>query len=277
MRVSGIKRTLVAAIASIAVTGVASAADMPVKALKAPPPVPVFSWTGCYVGANAGATWNHAGVTSVLDPGSHLSVPTSLANVSAAGTGSANATGFVGGGQVGCNWQSGRFVLGIEGDFNAFDANAAFTGIGISTIGPAAVTNSVKTSWLATVRPRAGVAFDRSLLYVTGGVAFADVRYTQTYSDQTPETAFGTSQASQTKTGWTVGAGWEYAFTDNWSAKAEYLYVRFPSMNTTTFVADSPPFTGTNVLHGTATLQANIFRVGLNYRFGWGGPVVAKY
>jgi outer membrane immunogenic protein len=244
----------------------ASAADMPLKA-PPPPPAPVFSWTGCYIGANAGATWNHSNVTSTMDPGGHFGDPANLAAVGAAGTGSANKTGFVGGGQTGCNWQNGQFVFGIEGDINTFSADAALNGAGLSTIGPFTITNSVKTDWLATLRPRAGVAFDRSLLYVTAGVAFAEVKYTQTYADTTPETAFGTSQASQTKAGWTVGAGWEYAFTNNWSAKAEYLYVRFPSIGTTTFVADTPPFTATNTLHGSTTLQSQIFRVGLNYKF----------
>jgi len=262
------KRTSLALVSALVLAApTAHAADMALKA--PPPPAPVFSWTGCYIGVNGGAAWNHSNVVSTMDPGSHFGLPANLAAVDAAGTGSMNKTGFIGGGQAGCNFQTGAFVFGLEGDIDGVSANATLTGTGVSTIGPFAVTNSVKTNWLATVRPRAGVAFDRSLLYVTGGAAFAGIRYTQAYADTTPEFASGASQASQTKTGYAVGVGWEYAFMGNWSAKAEYLYVRFPSISTTTFVADTPGLgTGTNTLHGTASLQSNIFRLGLNYRFG---------
>jgi hypothetical protein len=139
------------------------------------------------------------------------------------------------------------------------------TGTGVLTTGDTfAITNSVKTSWLATVRPRVGVAIDRSLLYVTGGLAVTNISYTQTYAD-TLFAAVGSSSASQTKSGWTIGAGWEYAFTNNWSAKIEYLYAQFSSLDAIGGIVSTTG--GTNVLHGSVDLRENIVRVGLNYRF----------
>jgi outer membrane immunogenic protein len=260
------------------VVGPAMAADL---AAKAPSPVPTFGWTGCYIGGNLGGGWSYSNFGTVMDLGNPLRFDFDVATVSAAGTGSATDNGtFVGGGQVGCNWQSGYFVVGLEGDIDAFRANSTLVGTGAVTgfLGfPFEITNSVSTTWLATVRPRVGVAYGHSLLYVTGGVAVTNVRYTQTYSDNVlfgpPFAAVGASSVSQTKVGWTVGGGWEYAFTDNWSVKAEYLYVRFSSISTVGTVTDG--LGGTNALHGTADLQENIFRVGLNYRFG--GPIVARY
>jgi outer membrane immunogenic protein len=280
---------------AVLVSGPGIAADF------APPvPVPTFSWTGCYIGGNLGGGWSYSKFDTVMDPGTHLDlllpgvlvVPgaVNVAAVSAAGTGSANDNGtFVGGGQVGCNWQSGYFVVGLEGDIDAFRANStlvapgSLTGlINVPNVGlvpfgfPFTITNSVSTTWLATVRPRVGVAYGHGLLYVTGGVAVTNLRYSQTYSDALFFGALagvGASSVSQTKVGWTVGGGWEYAFTDNWSVKAEYLYVRFSSISTVGTVVDT--LGRTNVLHGTADLQENIFRVGLNYRFG--GPIAARY
>jgi len=258
---------VIAVISTVALVQIASAADLPRKAPPAPPPPPVYSWTGCYVGVNAGAAWSHAEFTTTLDPGTHFSVPANLAAVGAAGTGSASDTGFIGGGQAGCNWQTGSFVFGLEGDINGLTPNAEVTGNSLPPINarPGTVTNSVETSWLATVRPRVGFAFDRSLIYVTGGVAFAHFKYTETYSEPTFP-AFGTSEVSQTKTGWTIGGGWEYAFTNNWSAKAEYLYARFGSIGNDWLMVTS---TGSsNQFHGSASeLNLNIFRVGLNYKF----------
>jgi outer membrane immunogenic protein len=251
--------------ATLLLAGPAVAADLAVKAPRAAPLAPVFSWTGCYIGANVGGASSKSNFSTSVDPGTHLGNPANLAAVSAAGTGSATDTGFMGGGQVGCNFQSGQWVIGIEGDFDAFDTNPTLSGGGVLTTGDLfAISNSVKTSWLATVRPRAGIAFGPSLLYVTGGVAFTDIKYTQSYAD-TLFNAVGASSVSQTKAGWTVGAGWEYAFAPNWSFKAEYLYVKFNSVSADGLIVSQTG--GQNVLHGSADLQSHIGRVGLNFHF----------
>lgn len=252
---------------SCAALQVASAADIPAPVYKAAVVAPAFSWSGCYVGVNAGVGWNHSDFGTNVDPGSHFSVAANLALINAAGTGTANKTGFVGGGQIGCNWQTGAIVYGVEGDFNAFSATATLEQTAATTLGPVTMTNSMKTNWLATARARVGYAFDRSLIYVTGGVAFADLRYTETWSEPAFP-AFGTSTVSKTKAGAVIGAGWEYAFTNNWSAKAEYLHVRFGSVSNDWLLTTA---TGTtNAVHGSAKLSANIFRLGLNYKL-WGG------
>jgi outer membrane immunogenic protein len=256
------------AAAAIAFGGVqmASAADMAVKARPMVAPVTTYTWTGCYIGVNAGAGWSRSSFDSVMDPGTHLGLAANVAAVSAAGTGSARDDGnFIGGGQIGCNWQTGSWVIGIEGDFDAFRADPTLVGTGVLTTGDTfVITNSVTTNWLATVRPRLGWAFDRSLLYITGGLAVTNIKYTQTYAD-TLFAAAGTSSSSQTKAGWTIGGGWEYAFTNNWSMKAEYLFVHFSSVSTGGIVVSTSG--GTNALSGTADLREHIARIGLNYRF----------
>ena len=119
-----------------------------------------------------------------------------------------------------------NWVLGLEGDFEYFDARSSLSGTGILTTGdPVTVTNSVKSSWLATIRPRFGYAWNRTLVYVTGGAAFSDLRYTQSIVT-TLAAATGALAVSSTRVGWTVGAGFEYAVTNNWSIKAEYLYTQ---------------------------------------------------
>jgi outer membrane immunogenic protein len=264
------KKQLLGTIALAAlIAGPAIAADIappaPIYVPPAPILVAVFSWTGCYVGSNFGGGWNKSNYTTTLDPGTHIVNPANLAAVAAGGTGTANNNSrFLGGGQIGCNWQRGSFVIGLEADIDAFSANPSLTGTGVFTTGDTfVITNAVKTNWLATVRPRVGVAFDRSLLYVTGGLAVTNISYTQTYAD-TFLAAVGASSASSTKTGWTVGGGWEYGFTNNWSAKVEYLYAKFSSLSALGAVTDL--IAERNVLHGSADLRENIVRIGINYR-----------
>ena len=146
---------LIGAACALAFVRVASAAD-----LSGWPPVtsarpPSFNWSGCYAGLNAGVAWNHANIATTVDPGSHFSLPSNVALVGAAASGSMNQdAGFIGGAHAGCNWQNGFLVFGVEGDFDALTAKATSTGDTVTTLGPVSVANSVETSWLATVRPR---------------------------------------------------------------------------------------------------------------------------
>lgn len=242
----------------------ASAADLPVKAPVAH--TPALSWTGCYLGVNAGAGGSGTDFTTGIDPGTHLANPADLLAANATGIGSDNDLGFIGGVQGGCNLQTSIVVLGIEGDWDYFRSNPSFTNPnGVLSTGDAVtVTQSLRTDSLATIRPRIGIATDRYLIYATGGVAFARVNYLQSYQD-TLNAANGTATASSTLIGWTAGAGWEWAWTDHVSVKTEYLFSKFPTLNALGGISDNAG--GTNTLHGSADLTMQTVRLGLNYRF----------
>ena len=256
------------------------AADMPVKAAVHDPAAAVpYNWSGFYVGGNAGASWAKSDVTSNLIPGAVFAgsgallgaVPANIGVVNSAGTGSLSGSGrFIGGGQIGFNWQfAPSWLVGVEADFNSFNEKLSLTATGVTTIGPATVTNSLSTNWLATVRGRLGVTFDRLLLYVTGGVAFTDLKYSQIYSDGAAPPGAGSSSKKSTKAGWAVGGGGEWALADRWTVKAEYLYVQFDGQSTTTLLCAGGCGTFSQNLTGaTGNLRAHIARIGLNYRFG---------
>jgi outer membrane immunogenic protein len=244
-----------------------SAADLALKE----PPTPVYNWSGCYGGANLGGGTSATNFGSTVDPGTYLVAP-DPGSVGADGSGSKNAIGVLGGGQLGCNWQTGTFVLGVEGDFDYFRSNpninnnTAATGISLANGSPIAITQSLTTNFLATVRPRVGIAADRNFAYVTGGVAFTNVSYAESYTDGNgaPGPGAGIATASRSLFGWTAGAGWEYAFADRWSVKAEYLIAGFPTTNALgTIVAPG----GTNTLHGSADLVVQLLRAGVNFKF----------
>jgi len=250
-------------------TSTAHGADMsmPMKAL----PAPVYNWTGCYVGGNVGAGTSGTNFGAVVDPGTYLGAA-DAATVSADGSGSRNNLGVPAGGQLGCNWQTGTFVLGVEGDFDYFHSNPNInnntpnTGISLANGSPVAITQTLTTNYLATIRPRFGIAADRNLAYITGGVAFTSVNYAETYSDSNaaPGPGAGAASASRSLVGWTAGAGWEYAFADHWTVRAEYLIAGFPTTDALgTIVAPG----GTNTLHGSADLLVQLLRAGVNFKF----------
>jgi outer membrane immunogenic protein len=240
------------------------AADLPVKAPPSPPS-PAYNWTGCYVGVNGGGASSGTNFTSRVDPGTHLTDPGDLAAVTAAGTGSANQGGFLGGGQIGCNLQTGLFAFGVEGDADYFSARSTFASSGtLSTGDTFTVTQSAKTSGLATLRPRLGIVSDRTFIYLTGGAAFSKISSVQTYAD-TLNTAAGSVTASRNLTGWTVGAGWEWAWTVTWSVKVEYLFASFPKTSALGGILDTAA--GTNVVHGSTDLAIQVARLGMNYKF----------
>ncbi len=204
------KKILLSSVALLGLATGAVAADLPSR--RAPAPIiaaaPLFTWTGFYVGVNAGFGWSNDDFDSV-----------DLADEDDDG-------GFVGGAQVGYNYQIGSFVVGLEGDiqYADFGSEGAFVVDGTTY-------DLDRSDWFGTVRARAGVAFDRALIYATGGFAFAD-----------------------DANGWTVGGGVEYAFTNNLSAKIEGLYVNLDNDD------DFPGFDGET--------DFGVVRAGLNFRFG---------
>jgi outer membrane immunogenic protein len=246
---------------------------------KAPPPVAMFSWTGCYLGASGGYAWGRSSTTTtIIDPGLNFADPVALARSNANMSPTVNPKGGVVGGQIGCNYQSGNFVFGAETDLSYF----RLTDSVLTTVVPTGVVRlnsvtAVSTNWLWTARLRAGFTADRALFYVTGGVAAAKVNYEQ-FNSFVPCGGPGgicleLGAASATRAGWTAGVGLEYAVTNNWTLKAEYLYMDFGSLSTSgtinAFAPANVPF------NHSANLKVSTVRVGINYLFG--GPVVAKY
>jgi len=262
-----VKRMLVAGAALAALMGTpALAADMALKA-PPPPPPPAFSWTGCYIGGNAGGAWGNSNV-SLSETGAFLNPlsrnpPADVAYSDALGSPGIRMSGFTGGGQFGCNYQAGSFVFGIEGDgeYTGLSGSAAATGT-LPVAGLAAsATTSVSSHSLFTVRPRAGFAVDRTLFYVTGGYAAGNVSYSESMSQAAGVSTGGT--VSSTQSGWTIGGGIEYAMTNNWTIKGEYLYVNLGSVGFAGFNIIRPTFTTAN----SATFKEDIVRLGLNYKF----------
>jgi outer membrane immunogenic protein len=213
----------------------AQAADIPVKGYRAV--VAYYNWTGFYVGANGGYGWGHSQWTD----------PTSLVT-----TGNFNIKGAVFGGTLGYNYQLGSIVLGVEGDYDWSNIKGSTLAVCGGTIGC-----ETKNTWLATVRGRVGYAFDRWLPYLTGGLAYGNIK---AVSDLGTDTS--------TKAGYAVGAGLEYAFMGNWSAKLEYLYVHLA--DGTCNVACGAPVAPVDVKFNT-----NLIRAGLNYKFS--GPIFSRY
>ena len=233
------REILTAGIVVTALCGVpALAADMPVKAPMIAA-APMFNWSGLYAGVNAGYGW---GESRWQNP-----APTS-------DTGDFRIRGGLVGGTVGVNWQSGNWIFGIEGDFD-------WSGVK-GTTGSNCVACTTDGRWLSTIRGRLGYAVDRTLWYITGGGAFGGVRNDLHQAGFTPSTS--------TQSGGTIGAGVEYAFAPNWSAKIEYLFVELNDRKC--------PFTTCGEVNTRVKFDENIVRAGLNWKFDWGkAPVVAKY
>jgi outer membrane immunogenic protein len=285
------KRLLIAgaAFGSLLASGAGYAADI-APVYKAPPAVaPGYDWTGFYIGLNAGYAWGHSDVTSnftcpnaVL--GCTYQVPANLAGIGAAASGTLSPSGFAGGGQAGYNWQTGSVVFGIEGDIEALHLHASRTvaapiptaaAVGLSSPN-FAVSTGVKTDWMATIRGRLGFTVTPTvLIYATGGWAVTDLQVTNSFLDNLAlfppfGNSSGASTATQTRSGWTVGGGLEWALSRNWTVRGEYLYVNFGSVTTTANVVN-PPIIALgavpNLLTTSANLTAQIARASVNFRF----------
>jgi outer membrane immunogenic protein len=237
---------------AILIAGPAMAADLPVKApvYKTPAPIKVFSWTGCYLGGNVGGLWLRKDFSAAPpDPPANL--------------GSHDASSWLGGVQAGCDYQVGRWVFGIQGDYDWANARGEHPSLAAPQF-----TLGSRTKSLASLTGRIGYAWDRFLGYVKGGGAWERDDYDSYFLPTNALFAI----ASETRGGWTVGAGGEYAFTDQVSAFAEYNYYDFGT-RTISFVAPN----GLPVGNSYIRERKNVFKVGLNVRFGGWGPVAAKY
>jgi outer membrane immunogenic protein len=215
-------RYAIGCVLSAIVGSAANAADIPRKALPYSSPVYAPVWTGFYVGANAGYGW---------------------ASYDAFGT--EKMKGFIGGGQLGYNWQISSFVLGAEADIQYSAQKRTET----TVIGGVTFTGESKVPWFGTARGRVGYAFDSVLIYGTGGVAWSNLKASVS--------ALGATVSTETtKMGWTAGAGVEWMFMPSWSVKAEYLYI--DSGTTDLTVAG---------VTASGKLKDQIARIGVNYHF----------
>jgi outer membrane immunogenic protein len=233
-------------------TGPATAADMAIRKAPPPPPLPVSTWTGCYVGAHVGGLWASKEFVETTPDSDFVG--------QSAGTHEVDS--WLGGLQVGCDYQfAGGFVVGIQGDYAWTDAE----GSNVSLLFPD-FTNQTKIKSLATVTGRIGYAWDRFLGYVKGGGAWER-------DDHSSSNGFETFAASVTRNGWTVGIGGEYAFTNYLSGFIEYNYYDFGTRDVS-FVGNL----GVNFTAGIDETKS-VVRGGLNLRFGgWGkAPMVARY
>jgi outer membrane immunogenic protein len=254
----------------------ASAADLrPVYTKAPPPPPPAFSWTGFYVGGTVGAAWTNADVTMTTVNGTPALIdPLDISTLNAFGSPSLSQTNAIFGLKAGYNQQWGAWVLGLEGDISSFHFNPTVANSGnpfITTFpgaGSAQMSTNVETSWLATIRGRAGYAFDHWLFYATGGAAFANVKYSNTYRGFSPHGSgfeFEAASVSQTQVGWAAGAGVDFAVTPRWVLSAEYLHVDLGSV--TASGLDKSNSAPTATFNFSTKVTSDIGRVGAAYKF----------
>lgn len=269
-----------AAFAALCLTLPAFAADMPARYAKAPPPMvsPAYNWSGFYVGIHAGYTFGEN--DDITTTGQ---VAGNIANVvggARPGLVRDDRDGFIGGVQMGYNWQSSpNWVFGVEADISYVD-NRRTTNVGTLSL-PTAVppnvplNNTYRTGmeYFGTFRGRVGYAWDRTMVYVTGGLAYGDVENSSTLFGPAGQVQFA-GGGRGIETGYTVGGGIEHAFSPNWSLKAEYLYYDLGS--NTVNVAFVPGGGGGGTGYNTRfENDGHIVRGGLNYKFG--GPLMARY
>lgn len=239
----------------------AMAADMP---LKAPPmAVPVDTWTGFYIGGNGGYGWDEIKKVE-LAPGSGA-FP--VGTVFSPDRGS----GWVAGVQAGYNWQlAPHFVVGLEGEYSWADINGSETTIStVPRFLGFSSTDSTKLKDFALGTGRIGFADQNWLLYGKGGVAYGETSGSGV-ATTAAGTLFQTFSSGSTHAGWVLGAGAEWSLAPNWSARIEYDHIFFDSRT----VASVGTVNTTFVNSG---LDIDMVRAGINYRFNWGSPILAKY
>jgi outer membrane immunogenic protein len=331
------KKFLLSSVALLGFSAGAMAADLPRRAPPVFAPIPVFTWTGFYVGVNAGYAWNNSddgdclgcNALTVDTPAFLLGssapvVPLGGGFLGLGGGGGGGSDGFTGGAQIGFNYQftpGAGFVLGFEADIQWLggdDDNSSFFGGGFTAVPTAAVTQGVgsgiappvvpggnniflfgngfnnrvgSSDWWATARVRVGYAFDRTLIYATGGVAFTDDnRKDDAFLLAAPIGGFFTpaglvaaavaapaiaNRNDSNNVGWVLGAGVEYAFTNNLTVKLEGLWVNLDRDNIGVFANDivgvsnnGAPIRRGFVSQGDDSSEFFVARIGVNWKFG---------
>ncbi|MDB5595227.1 MAG: outer membrane protein Omp31 precursor [Hyphomicrobiales bacterium] len=245
-------RSLLFSTALVAVATTAYAADLPARA-PAPYPAPVFTWTGFYVGVNGGYAGDKFRYPFSGDIGGTLF----------AGSASLNSSGFLGGAQIGYNWQFANGIVGgVEADY-AFSNVEGKLSLGAAATGlNGSINAGSKLSGLGSVRARVGYGWDRALFFVTGGWAYGRVK-SSLNAEANVLGGFSLS-TSDNLNGWALGAGVEYALTNNISIKTEYLYVDLG--NSTLYSRDYRPNLAASAKLDVET-KLHVVRAGVNYRF----------
>jgi outer membrane immunogenic protein len=272
-------KTLLGIAALLMAAGSASAADMAVKARPMAAAPIVYSWTGFYIGANAGAGFSDTS-DNINPTGGFLTPGFAPDNAQRTNFSRFDHTGFTGGVQAGYNWQRGVWVWGVEADINYLDGrqtNSFNRALVAPLAGNFIHSQSDRMEWFGTFRGRIGwTASPALLLYATGGLAYGQVQSASNFLFTLGGDTYAGS-TDTTRVGYTVGAGGEYKFSPNWSVKAEYLYVDLGRESYTSrctnavCAAFAPPLTFNTDLR----IHEHIARVGLNYQFN--SPVVARY
>jgi outer membrane immunogenic protein len=243
----------------------ASAADIAARPItKAPPPPPIYDWSGLYIGANGGWGTSHKCwelVSNSLIPGGAVTTfPTPI------GEGCHNANGGTAGGQIGYRWQTAQWVWGVEGQGNW----ANFKGSNTSLVFPT-ILNQSRVEAFGLITGQVGYAWNNVLLYGKGGVAVTGDRY-RTFNIPT---GLQLDQANDTRWGGTVGVGVEVGFAPNWSVAFEYDHL-FMARRTVTFTTVGPLATpGLFSASDRIGQDVDLATVRVNYR--WGGPFIGKY
>ena len=228
-----------AATALLATSGSVLAADLAIRKAPPPPLIPVYNWTGFYIGGNVGGAWETGTITD------------DFFGVSFSRT----RSGFVGGGQVGYNWQvSPNWVVGVEGMFDGTDIRSDTSTV-VLTNGDV-ISASAKTDWIATVGARLGYAVNNWLWYGKAGGGW--VHDSATVTDVQPNGDVFSVSVSDTRGGWMAGGGIEYGFTPNWTARVDYTHIGLSDVtNTGLFVGDTI----------TLSRHFDMVTAGINYKF----------
>ena len=270
---------ILASLGAITLTGSAFAADLTPPP---PPPVPLFTWTGAYVGGQVGYAWDSGNLNYTgFDPFSGLAFNTALG-------GSPN--GVIGGAHVGYDLQINQFVFGLEGTVDGTGLRNTAVGTFPAFFGGSTLEATTKADVEGSIRARAGLAWDRALIYATGGVAFGGFNTNYAFAGNTSgihaidggHSFYASNSYSNTRVGWTVGGGIDYAITNYWSVFAEYRYTDWGSISAPG-IADagflSAPALTSAALNVNRTLNQNQVQVGFSYKFDMyvPAPVIAKY
>ncbi|MBY0361527.1 MAG: porin family protein [Phreatobacter sp.] len=243
------KKVLIASVAILGFATAAQAADLgsPRMPIAGAVMAPAFNWSGFYLGGQVGGVWFN-------DRTREFITATGIATGFNQGF---NTGGITGGIHAGVNYQINNFVLGVEGDIEASGVSGGYTL-------PGGIGTRFRSNFQGSLRLRGGIAVDRALFYVTGGLAVAQMRY----GYFTPAII---ENFTRTQAGWTVGAGVEYAFTPNWTARLEYRYSDYGRVSNASLVA----FPGFTYRHNP---RSHAVRVGVTYLFSTGpSAVVARY
>ena len=264
-----------AAALSLGFAGIACAADMPVKAppYAAPAAVPAPDWTGLYVGGNLGGLW-------MMQDAAWNPLPSPVDFGAFPVTGHLDPSHFVGGVHGGYNWQlAPTWVIGIEGDYSWTSASANTQGVWnfLPSGGPVPGSLSSLSSALnalSSVRGRIGyLVTPNALVYVTGGAGWGHFNY-EASAFHIAANYFANTSFSKTQAGFVVGGGLEWALTQSWLIRGEYLYYGLDGSSAIAAAPGFPTFPSGFLWHNTSVQEA---RLGLSYKFDWNVPGAGQY